>query len=600
MSKLIRAFRSKSGSMVSFKIAMAAAAVVIGGRAAQSRAGLITNVDLETLTASQIELGYETGAYTPTDIAETYLQQIDTYNPVYDAYEELNPNFLSDAEAETAELETPGFVIPSSIWGVPTAIKDPMNVAGLETTAGSSYLGTTNLGIGGAPAVGAIDLIPSQSCTEVARLQAAGALITGKTNVCDFYLTGNNSNSTLNGDTRNAYNTLDTPGGSSGGSAVAVATGMACIATAEETGSSITNPSSAASIVGIKPTFGTIPSDGTFPLDGYYRDTDGTFGKTVLDAAAMFDVEAGPDSGDTTPTPASNNIPAGGFVNYIKANPNALQGARIGVLDLTGAGFSTTKVTNANAISLFNSQLAVLQSAGATLVTDPFVANNATGSSTDWANLLKNVPSSNTFSYDIESYLATLGPSATINSTQQYDATYSAASGKTWYTIPGMPAMTLVNGVYNDANPATRPDLAAYNTRVAQIRALFAQIMTADDLSALVLPQLAAPVGALPNGTISRTPGSAPNIMGTPGVTVPGGYFSNGTPFEMYFIGQINDDAEVLALANDYESVSENRIEPTLVTTAAPLPVPEPSATALGLIALGGLCLRRRRAITAG
>jgi MYXO-CTERM domain-containing protein len=68
----------------------------------------------------------------------------------------------------------------------------------------------------------------------------------------------------------------------------------------------------------------------------------------------------------------------------------------------------------------------------------------------------------------------------------------------------------------------------------------------------------------------------------------------------MYFIGQINDDAEVLALANDYESVSENRIEPTLVTTAAPLPVPEPSATALGLIALGGLCLRRRRAITAG
>jgi amidase len=586
----------KRGSKVSLKIALATAAVVMGSQVTRIHADILTNLDLETLTAAEIEQGYETDAYTPTDIAQTYLAQIDKYNPVYDAYEELNPDFLSDAEAETAELETPGFVIPSAIWGVPTAIKDPMNVAGLETTAGSAYLGTTNLGIGGSPAVGAIDLIPSQDCTEVARLRAAGALITGKTNVCDFYLTGNNSNSTLNGDTRNAYNTIRTPGGSSGGSGVAVATGMATIATAEETGSSITNPSSASSIVGIKPTFGTIPSDGTFPLDGYYRDTDGTFGKTVRDAAAMFDVEAGPDTGDTTPSPVNNNIPAGGFVNYINAHPNALQGARIGVLDLNGAGFSTTKVTNTNAISLFNSQLSVLQSAGATLVTDPFVANNATGSSTDWANLLKSVPASNTFSYDIESYLATLGPNATITSTQQYDATYSAASGKTWYQIPGMPSMTLVNGVYNDSNPATRPDLAAYNTRVAQIRALFQQIMDANDLSALVLPQLAAPVGSLPNGTITRTPGSAPNIMGTPGVTVPGGYFSDGTPFEMYFIGELNDDAQVLALAADYESVSENRIEPTLVTSAAPLP--EPSMFAVGLLGLGALCLRRRRRVS--
>ena len=342
---------------------------------------------------------------------------------------------------------------------------------------------------------------------------------------------------------------------SSGGSGVAVATGMACIATAEETGSSITNPSSASSIVGIKPTFGTIPSDGTFPLQGYFRDTDGTFGKTVRDAAAMLDVEAGPSPNDPKPSPVNNNIPAGGFLNYVNTHPNALNGARIGVLDLTGAGFSTTKVTNTETINLFNGQLAKLTAAGATLVTDPFVANNATKASNDWANLLTGVPSSNTFSYDIETFLKTLGPNASIKSTQDYDATVAPISGKTWYQIPGMPAQTLVNGVYNDADPATRSDLDAYRTRVQQIRDLFHEIMTANDLDALVLPQLASPVGTLPNGGISRTPGSArPNIMGTPGVTVPGGYFSDGTPFEMYFIGDLNDDAQVLALAADYES----------------------------------------------
>ena len=441
-------------------LALLLAGISTMGPTRSARADVL-NLDLETLTASQIQAGYLASLFTPTDITQTYLAQIAKYQPVYDAYEQLNPDVLQDAMAETAQMKTAGFVIPSPVWGVPTAIKDAMNVAGMETTAGSSYLGTTNLGDGGSPSPGAINLIPSQDCTEVARLRTAGALILGKTNVCDFYLTGNNSNSSLNGNTKNAYDITRTPGGSSGGSGVAVATGMACIATAEETGSSITNPSSASSIVGIKPTFGTIPSDGTFPLQGYFRDTDGTFGKTVRDAAAMLDVEAGPSPEDLKPNPVNNNIPAGGFVNYVNTHPNALNGARIGVLDLTGAGFSTTKVTSTETMNLFNGQLGKLTAAGATLVTDPFVANNATNSPTDWAKLLTGVPSSNTFSYDIETFLKTLGPNASIKSTQDYDATVAPISGKTWYQIPGMPSQTLVNGVYNDADPATRSDLDA-------------------------------------------------------------------------------------------------------------------------------------------
>ena len=97
------------------------------------------------------------------------LRRIAKYQPVYDAYEHgLNPDVLQDAMAETGADEDGGVCgLPSPVWGVPTAIKDAMNGAGMETTAGSSYLGTTNLGDGGSPSPGAINLIPSQDCTEV-------------------------------------------------------------------------------------------------------------------------------------------------------------------------------------------------------------------------------------------------------------------------------------------------------------------------------------------------------------------------------------------------------------------------------------------------
>src|SRR5205814_3699398 len=170
---------------------------------------------------------------------------------------------------------------------------------------------------------------------------------------------------------------------------------------------------------------------------------------------------------------------------------------------------------------------------------------------------------------------STLFPYTTLfRSTQEYDSTKAGASGKTWYQIPSMPAATTINGVYNDDDPATRADLAPYNARVAQVRALFKQIMDDNNLDALVLPQFAAPVGTLPNGGISRTPGGAPNLMGTPGVVVPGGYYADGTPFAMYFIGDLNEDAQVLALGADYEAVSLNRIAPTLVNVTAPIPEP--------------------------
>lgn len=566
-----------AGSWMRVAAACAVATVGCWGAAPAAVAAPVSIDYLTGLTVDQIKADYAAGTYTPTELTQAYLDRIAVYEPVYNAYVTMNPNALADAAALQAQMSAPGFV-PGPLFGVPIAIKDSMDVAGLRTTVGSSFFGKTTDGPGGKTEAVSVEMVPGTDSVQVARLRAAGAIILGKTNIGDFARTGNNSNSTLNGMTRNAYNPARTPGGSSGGSGVAVATGMAVLATAEETGSSITNPASASSIVGLRPTFGTIPSSGVFPLQGYFRDTDGTFGKTTRDAARMLDVAAGPSFQDPKPSPAAGNIPVGGYVNYIDTHPNALKDARIGVYDVTGQGFNTV-ATTAETATLFNRELAKIAATGATLVTDPFVGKP------QWRSLNQNVPGSNTFSFDVKDYLARLGPGAAFNSVEQYET----LTGKDWYSIPQMPAETIVNGVTNEQDPATRADLDPYRQRREQLRALFKFIMDENDLDALVMPQLAAPVPNLPDGSISRTPGGSPNIMGTPGVVEPGGYYSDGTPFAMYFIGELNDDANIYAIGAAYEALTMNRVSPTLV--------PEPAtAGVVVLFATAGLLARRRRA----
>jgi amidase len=584
--------------------------MAVGGSAAH--AALPPGLDFRTLTAEQIVQDYKDRKYTPTELTQAYLDRIATYNPVYNAYTTMNPNVLSDAAALTAQLANPSFVPPTPIWGVPTGIKDPMNVAGLRTTVGSSYFGTSTIGTGGTVSPGAVEMIPATDSPIVARLRASGALILGKTSVCDFSRVGAHSNSSLNGLTRNAYNISRTPGGSSGGSGAAVSIGLAAIATAEETGSSITNPSSVNGIVGIRPTFGTIPSTGVFPLAGYFRDTNGTFGKTVRDAVAMYDMVAGPNI-DARPAPALNNIPAGGFLKYVNDNPNALSGKRVAKLNLDGLGYSTTNVTNTNTRALFQQTVNVLQAEGATVIDDPFgdsttlagtptitnfVNNVATQVPSTWRNLINTTGiGSSTQSWDVREYLKTLGPAAAFKSPEEYDTNFSAASGRTFFQIPNMPAETLVNNVVNTSDPATRPDLDPIRLRTAQLRAMFSQIMTTLDLDALVMPQLAAPTGAFPanpnNVSISRTPGGAINIIGNPGIVVPGGFFSDGTPFATYFVGDLNEDAMVLALAADYEAATQYRLSnlPVLATF-----VPEPTSLSL-LLGVTMYIIRRPRRI---
>ena len=166
------------------------------------------------------------------------------------------------------------------LLGVPIAVKDLFATRGVRTTAGSRILK---------------DWVPSRDAAVVARLRAAGAIIFGKTNLHEFAYGVSNANPWW-GVAHNPHDPTRSPGGSSGGSAIAVAAGLCAAALGSDTGGSIRVPSSLCGCVGLKPTFGAIPLDGTFPL-GWSLDHAGPLARTVGDAGLLLDVLTGMDAG---------------------------------------------------------------------------------------------------------------------------------------------------------------------------------------------------------------------------------------------------------------------------------------------------------------
>jgi aspartyl-tRNA(Asn)/glutamyl-tRNA(Gln) amidotransferase subunit A len=204
--------------------------------------------------------------------------------------------------------------------GVPVAVKDALCTKDAPTTAGSRIL--TRRGPDGRPGEPASGFRPPYDATVVERLRSAGAVVVGKTNMDEFAMGSSGENSAF-GPAKNPVDPRYTPGGSSSGSAVAVAAGMAPAALGSDTGGSIRQPAALCGIVGVKPSYGRVSRYGLIAFASSL-DQVGPFARDVRSAALVLEVIAGEDPRDST----SARSPVG---NYVEACDRDVRGLRIGV-----------------------------------------------------------------------------------------------------------------------------------------------------------------------------------------------------------------------------------------------------------------------------
>ena len=227
----------------------------------------------------------------PVEVARSLLERMDAVEPQLDAWVRVDrETVLADAKQRQEELDAGAKLGP--LHGVPIGIKDIYHIAGVPTTAGSKVYA---------------DYVPDETAVTINLLEAAGAIMLGKTVTTEFACLDPSH-------TKNPWNPAHTPGGSSSGSAVSVAARMCPVAMGSQTVGSVLRPASYNGVVGLKPTYGRVSRRGVVPVS-WSLDTVGWMGRTVEDMALLLQVMAGPDEQD----PAASRLPADDYLSGLES-----------------------------------------------------------------------------------------------------------------------------------------------------------------------------------------------------------------------------------------------------------------------------------------
>ena len=273
-------------------------------------------MDLTALTSTQIRELLVKKEFSAQELVRAHLENIERKDQEVRAYLTLSPERALEQAHKIDDMIQAGQPLPR-LAGVPTAVKDVILTKGVRTTCGSKILE---------------NYIPPYDATATERLEGAGACILGKTN-CDEFAMGSSTENSGYFTTRNPHDLTRVPGGSSGGSAAAVAANLATVALGSDTGGSIRQPAAFCGTVGMMGTYGRVSR---FGLVAFASSLDhiGPFGRSVRDVATVLEVIAGRDPKDST----SADIPVPG---YVAALDKDIRGLRIGIPKEYFAGLSS-------------------------------------------------------------------------------------------------------------------------------------------------------------------------------------------------------------------------------------------------------------------
>ena len=525
--------------------------IVLGVMVVPEKLYAHSNINVVELTAEQAQKDLQNKHYTSVELTQAFLKQIDTYNPHYNAIITFNKNALQDAAAidqRRAQGEKLG-----PLAGIPVVIKDTIDMKGLPTTAGWAPLSDKSKGN---------NLIPEKDAPVISRLKQAGAIILGKTNVPILSISATNANNSWAGATYNAVSYKHAPGGSSAGTATAIAGNFAILGLAEETGGSIQNPAAAQALVSIKPTFALVPNTGVFPLATSTRDVIGPHTKTVYDAALTLDILAGYTADDPKTKVSTQYIPNQGYTHLL--NKTALKGKRIG---LYGAGWKKDTSLSQETQTLYDREIKQLKDLGAIIVSDPFLNSK-------FSSIAKLTPTpgiggydfrgSDSIAYDLQKYLENLGQQAKAKNLEQFKLLVKQDP----FENQDLLAYIKTQPDFADSlkNPSKLPELKDFFKAKQDYIKIFNKVMDENNLDVLVFPQMLTETPyLLSNDVIKESTVSEINIGGFPAVTVPAGYYKSGSAFSLIFISRLWDEANLLSYAYAYEQKTQHRKAPILM-----------------------------------
>ena len=497
--------------------------------------------ELDELTISELQQGLASGKYTSKSLVRKYLgriEDVDKSGPAVNSVIEINPEAEAVAEALDRERKTKGSRGP--LHGIPILIKDNIDTADrMLTTAGSLAL---------------VNSHASQDAFIVQKLRNAGAVILGKTNLSEwanFRSTHSSSGwSGRGGQTKNPYVLDRNPCGSSSGSGAATAANLCAGSIGTETDGSIVCPSSANSLVGIKPTLGMVSRRGIIPI-AHSQDTAGPMTRTVSDAAILLGAITGIDAGDK----ATRASQAKAVFDFTKSlDKGALRGARLGV---------ARKFFNFNdhVDRQMNALIAEMKSLGAVIIDPAEIPTSGKFDDSELEVLLYE------FKADLNAYLKGRGPEIQAHSLKEL-IEFNEKNRDREMPYFGQELFTRAEA----KGPLTsREYLAALrkNQRLSRTQGIDF-VMLKHRLDALVAPTggPAWPTDWLNGDHFTGGYSTASAVAGYPHITVPAGYVF-GLPFGLSFFGSAYSELKLIALAYAFEQATKVRRRPQFLPTAS-------------------------------
>jgi Asp-tRNA(Asn)/Glu-tRNA(Gln) amidotransferase A subunit family amidase len=453
-------------------------------------------------TIPELQQAMETGRLTSVELVDFYLARIAAYDdagPKLNALILVNPAARDEAAALDAERADSGPRGP--LHGIPVVLKDNIGTADMPTTAGSLALkGFT----------------PAEDAFQVRRLRDAGAVIIGKANLFELAL-GWATVSSLGGQTLDPYDLSRDPGGSSGGTAVAVTANFAAAGLGTDTCGSIRLPAAHNDLYGLRPTSGLSSRAGVIPFSTTL-DAVGPMARSVVDLAIMLDATVGKDPADPTTVPAR--------ASYLDAvDPDGLSGRRIGLVTFGG---------DSEVEGLIGSAIEELEAGGVEVVevTMPSAADIG--------------PFFGEFRFVLGDYLAAQ-PGAPVRSLGE---------------IVDLNVVTLaVGGFLSDLAAVTSLDTEAYRTSLKdrrRFRDAVVALMDEHDLDAIAYPESSSPAALIGGDPSPFDCGSAAS-GGLPAIVVPAGFTSRGLPIGLELMGRPFSEATLIAVAAGYEAHTDHR-----------------------------------------